>query len=58
MSKSDPNQLTLLEYLRTEAVLPSAAPPSLREREVWLEQETKARQANVHEIAADAFMEA
>lgn len=42
MSKSDPNQLTLLEYLEeTEVALPSAAPLSLREREVWLEQETK-----------------
>ena len=42
MSKSDPNQLTLLEYLEeTEVALPSASPLSLRERENWLEQETK-----------------
>ena len=42
MSKSDPNQLTLLEYLEeTEVALPSSSPLSLREREIWLEQETK-----------------
>ena len=43
MAKQDPKQLTLLQYLESssESVRPTTEVLSLREREIWLEKETK-----------------